>query len=92
MTDEIHPLMPILVGGAQFTQRTAKANVVDGLSAVAMLAKVAAAALADSGVALIPLNAFFKDGTPHHMVRFAFCKKHDVIDEAVARLEKYFAT
>jgi hypothetical protein len=26
------------------------------------------------------------------MVRFAFCKKHDVIDEAVARLEKYFAT
>jgi len=45
----------------------------------------------EAGVAAIPLSAFFKDGTPHHMVRFAFCKKHDVIDEAVARLEKYFA-
>ncbi len=44
----------------------------------------------DAGVALIPLGVFFKDGTPDHMVRFAFCKTHAVIHEALARLETYF--
>ncbi len=42
------------------------------------------------GVALIPLSVFFDDAKPDHMVRFAFCKKHDVIDEALARLGAYF--
>jgi acetyl-CoA C-acetyltransferase len=46
---EIDPRTPILVGGAQFTQRTAKANVRDGLNPIEMLAKVAAAAIADTG-------------------------------------------
>ena len=46
---EIDPRTPILVGGAQFTQRTAKTNVRDGLSPIEMLAKVAAAAIADTG-------------------------------------------
>ncbi|MEI9989384.1 MAG: aminotransferase [Rhizomicrobium sp.] len=45
----------------------------------------------EAGVALIPLSVFFDDGTPDHMVRFAFCKKHAVIDEALARLERYFS-
>jgi aspartate/methionine/tyrosine aminotransferase len=45
----------------------------------------------DAGVALIPLSVFFQDGQPAHMVRFAFCKKHEVIDEALARLGAYFA-
>ena len=44
----------------------------------------------EAGVALIPLSVFFKDGKPDHMVRFAFCKKHEVIEESVRRLEKYF--
>jgi aspartate/methionine/tyrosine aminotransferase len=44
----------------------------------------------EAGVALIPLSVFFKDNKPDHMVRFAFCKKHDVIAESVKRLEKYF--
>jgi len=43
----------------------------------------------EAGVALIPLSVFFQDGKPDTMVRFAFCKKHDVIAEAVARLERY---
>ena len=44
----------------------------------------------EAGVALIPLSPFFTSGNPNHFVRFAFCKKRAVIDEAVARLERYF--
>lgn len=44
----------------------------------------------EAGVALIPLSPFFTSGNPNHFVRFAFCKKRAVIDEAVTRLEKYF--
>jgi aspartate/methionine/tyrosine aminotransferase len=44
----------------------------------------------EAGVALIPLSAFFKSGTPDTFVRFAFCKQRSVIDEALARLEAYF--
>lgn len=46
----------------------------------------------EAGVALIPLSAFFDAGKPDYLVRFAFCKKRAVIDEALARLERYFAT
>ncbi len=45
----------------------------------------------EAGVALIPLSVFFKDGKPDNMVRFAFCKKLEVIDEAVRRLGAYLA-
>ena len=45
----------------------------------------------EAGVALIPLSAFYADGTPDTYVRFAFCKKQALIEEAVARLETYFA-
>ncbi len=44
----------------------------------------------DAGVALIPLSAFFEGGQPDHLVRFAFCKKRAVIEEALARLERHF--
>ena len=44
----------------------------------------------EAGVALVPLSAFFAGGKPDHLVRFAFCKSRSVIDEALARLEKYF--
>jgi len=46
----------------------------------------------EAGVALIPLSVFFADGKPDNLVRFAFCKKRAVIDEAVARLEKFFTS
>jgi aspartate/methionine/tyrosine aminotransferase len=45
----------------------------------------------EAKVAAIPLSVFFSDGTPDHFVRFAFCKKRGVVEEAVARLEKYFS-
>jgi len=45
----------------------------------------------DAGVALIPLSAFFDGNTPDHLVRFAFCKKRAVIEDALARLERHFA-
>jgi N-succinyldiaminopimelate aminotransferase len=44
----------------------------------------------EAGVALIPLSVFFAEGKPDNLVRFAFCKKRAVIDEAVVRLEKFF--
>jgi aspartate/methionine/tyrosine aminotransferase len=44
----------------------------------------------EAGVALIPLSPFFTFGNPNHFVRFAFCKKRAVIDEAVTRLERFF--
>jgi len=44
----------------------------------------------EAGVALIPLSPFFRDGKPDTLVRFAFCKKRAVIDEALARLSKHF--
>jgi len=44
----------------------------------------------EAGVALIPLSPFFADGKPDNLVRFAFCKKRAVIDEALARLSAFF--
>jgi len=45
----------------------------------------------EAGVALIPLSAFFKSGQPDSFVRFGFCKQQSLIEQALARLEKYFA-
>jgi aspartate/methionine/tyrosine aminotransferase len=45
----------------------------------------------EAGVALIPLSEFFEDGSPDHLVRFAFCKRREVIEEALRRLEPHFA-
>ncbi len=44
----------------------------------------------EAGVALIPLSVFFTSGKPDHLVRFAFCKKRSVIEDALARLAAYF--
>jgi N-succinyldiaminopimelate aminotransferase len=44
----------------------------------------------EAGVALIPLSVFFENGKPDHLVRFAFCKKQSVIEDALARLERFF--
>jgi aspartate/methionine/tyrosine aminotransferase len=44
----------------------------------------------EAGVALIPLSPFFANGKPDNLVRFAFCKKREVIEAAVTRLERYF--
>ena len=46
----------------------------------------------EAGVALIPLSVFFKDGEPTNLVRFAFCKKREVIEDSIARLAKHFGS
>jgi aspartate/methionine/tyrosine aminotransferase len=46
----------------------------------------------EAGVALIPLSPFFADGKPDNLVRFAFCKKREVIEAAVARLARHFGS
>jgi aspartate/methionine/tyrosine aminotransferase len=43
-----------------------------------------------AGVACIPVSAFYEGEAPTHWVRFAFCKKDEVLDEAVSRLERHF--
>jgi len=47
--------------------------------------------VAEAGVALIPLSAFFQSGTPDTFVRFAFCKQQSLIEQSLERLERYFA-
>jgi len=44
-----------------------------------------------AGVACIPVSAFYEGDAATHWVRFAFCKKDEVLDEAVMRLERHFA-
>jgi N-succinyldiaminopimelate aminotransferase len=43
-----------------------------------------------AGVAAIPLSAFYVAEKPRHHVRFAFCKRISVLDDAVSRLTRYF--
>ncbi len=58
MTDRIDPKTPILVGGAQFTQRTAReGKITEGLNPIEMLAKPAREAMADTGAAFADLAA-----------------------------------
>ncbi len=44
-----------------------------------------------AGVAAIPVSAFYEAEPPRRWVRFAFCKKDEVLDEACARLARHFA-
>ena len=44
----------------------------------------------EAGVVLIPLSVFYKDGKPGNLVRFAFCKKREVIEESIRRSERNF--
>jgi len=46
-----------------------------------------------AGVAAVPVSAFYPanaGNTPRHYARFCFCKKREVLEEAIARLKKYF--
>jgi N-succinyldiaminopimelate aminotransferase len=38
------------------------------------------------GVAAIPISAFFEVDAPTHLVRFCFCKRDEVLEEAIQRL------
>ena len=43
-----------------------------------------------AGVAAIPVSAFYAGEAPRHYARFAFCKRDDVLDEAISRLSAHF--
>jgi aspartate/methionine/tyrosine aminotransferase len=43
----------------------------------------------EAGVAAIPLSVFMQNAKPDHFVRFAFCKRREVIEEALERLGRY---
>ncbi len=44
-----------------------------------------------AGVTAIPVSAFYDDpDAPRHYARFAFCKRPEVLEEAIARLKRHF--
>lgn len=44
-----------------------------------------------AGVTAIPVSAFYEEGdAPRHYARFAFCKRAEVLDEAIRRLKSHF--
>jgi aspartate/methionine/tyrosine aminotransferase len=44
-----------------------------------------------AGVTAIPVSAFYDgDGAPRHYARFAFCKRPEVLAEAIERLKRHF--
>jgi aspartate/methionine/tyrosine aminotransferase len=46
-----------------------------------------------AGVTAIPVSAFYEEpDAPRHYARFAFCKRPEVLDEALTRLKRHFGT
>jgi N-succinyldiaminopimelate aminotransferase len=44
-----------------------------------------------AGVTAIPVSAFYDEpGAPRHYARFAFCKRAEVLNEAISRLKRHF--
>ena len=44
-----------------------------------------------AGVTAIPVSAFYEGEAPDHYARFAFCKRPEVLDAALERLQTHFA-
>lgn len=45
----------------------------------------------EAGVTTVPMSAFYKGEAPNHLLRFCFCKRDEVLDDAVARLKVWRA-
>ncbi len=45
---------------------------------------------AEAGVTAIPVSAFYHEDAPRHFVRFCFCKKYDLLNAALERMQRYF--
>jgi N-succinyldiaminopimelate aminotransferase len=46
-----------------------------------------------AGVTAIPVSAFYDEpGAPKHYARFAFCKRPEVLAEAIGRLQRHFSS
>jgi N-succinyldiaminopimelate aminotransferase len=46
----------------------------------------------EAGVAAIPLSAFFGADSPTDLVRFAFCKRRSVLEDAAERIRSHFTS
>jgi N-succinyldiaminopimelate aminotransferase len=46
---------------------------------------------AEAKVTAIPLSAFYETEAPRHYARFAFCKRHELLDAALARMGGWIA-
>lgn len=44
----------------------------------------------EAGVTAVPVSAFYQSGDVDHFVRFCFCKKDELLDEALQRLTRLF--
>ncbi|MFO1157109.1 MAG: aminotransferase class I/II-fold pyridoxal phosphate-dependent enzyme, partial [Rhodospirillales bacterium] len=44
----------------------------------------------EAGVAAIPVSAFYRGAGPEGFIRFCFCKRDAVLDEAISRLVQHF--
>jgi len=44
----------------------------------------------EAGVTAVPVSAFYQDAAVDHFVRFCFCKRDEVLDQAVERLARQF--
>jgi N-succinyldiaminopimelate aminotransferase len=44
-----------------------------------------------AGVTAIPVSAFYEGEAPRYFARFAFCKRPEVLREALSRLERHFS-
>jgi N-succinyldiaminopimelate aminotransferase len=43
----------------------------------------------EAGVTTVPMSAFYQQDAPDHLLRFCFCKRDEVLDEAVVRLKAW---
>ncbi|MEN3950665.1 aminotransferase [Iodidimonas sp. SYSU 1G8] len=46
--------------------------------------------VAGARVGCVPVGAFYPADPPTHLVRFCFCKRDEVLDEAIARMKAFF--
>jgi N-succinyldiaminopimelate aminotransferase len=46
----------------------------------------------EAGVAAVPVSAFYADDPPTNFIRFCFCKRDEVINEALDRLSAWMAS
>ncbi|GAA0772958.1 aminotransferase [Roseibium denhamense] len=59
---------------------------IDGLGLGATDVEACETLVRDAGVAAVPVSAFYGSDAPTGYVRFCFCKRNEVIDEALTRL------
>ncbi|MEM6710686.1 MAG: aminotransferase [Pseudomonadota bacterium] len=45
----------------------------------------------EAGVTTVPMSAFYQKAAPQNLLRFCFCKRDEVLDEALSRIEAWRA-